>query len=83
MKLPPLASLWANYPALPAEAVKARIGGEVQAEWITNACVLRVSHALNVVGYRIPRHFPGLRTPSLTYSSGARNENGRLARGLR
>jgi hypothetical protein len=59
MTLPSFASLKTRYPTDddPA-AVKNDIGGEVNAEWITNTCVIRMSKAFNYAGgakYEIPR----------------------------
>jgi hypothetical protein len=59
--IPDFDLLRANYPAGddPA-AVKRDIGGEVDAAWITNTCVVRLSHALNYAGDPIPKGYPGL-----------------------
>jgi len=49
-RLPPLATLWNNYPLGPSESVKAMIGGAVNASWIANTCTIRLSRALNYCG---------------------------------
>lgn len=62
MQLPKLDAMWAVYPGGEAEAVKRMIGGGVAGAWITNTCVIRVSHCFNLCGSPIPRSFPGLMT---------------------
>lgn len=47
-------SMWNEYPLGEAAAVKKRIGGNVDADWIANTCVVRVSRAFNYSGHRIP-----------------------------
>ncbi len=47
-------SMWNEYPLGEAAAVKKRIGGNVDADWIANTCVVRVSRAFNYSGNRIP-----------------------------
>ena len=47
-------SMWNEYPLGEAAAVKKRIGGNVDADWITNTCVVRVSRAFNYSGHHIP-----------------------------
>lgn len=44
--------LWNAYPAPggPAEDAKHMIGGEVDADWVTNTCVVRLSRAMNYSG---------------------------------
>jgi hypothetical protein len=64
-KLPPFATLVPNYPVdHDADKVKSGIGGAVDADWITNTCVVRVSKAFNYAGktYEIPRKSSGLLT---------------------
>lgn len=39
--------LWDNYPDYSTDQVKEDIGGNVNAEWLTNTCVVRLSHAFN------------------------------------
>jgi hypothetical protein len=57
--LPSFAALAAHYPTDDdPDAVKQDIGGEVDAKWITNTCVIRISKAFNYAGdakYAIPR----------------------------
>lgn len=59
-------SLWAAYPDMDSATVKSEIGGNVNADWITNTCVIRLSRALNAAGGRfvVPKNFPGLTTVS-------------------
>jgi hypothetical protein len=52
-QLPSFASLWNNYPNGDPDAVKAMIGGHVNATWITNTCVIRMCYALNHSGYLV------------------------------
>jgi hypothetical protein len=56
-KLPPFKSLQEHFPATDAPSVKRLIGGKVNAPWITNACAIRLSRALNYAGqqHRIPK----------------------------
>ena len=64
--LPSYDTLWVNYydyMNYPDSAqVKRLIGGLVDADWITNTCAIRMSHALNEVGIVLPRGFKGLNT---------------------
>lgn len=53
LRLPSFSSLWANYPHGEAEAVKSLIGGNVNASYITNTCVIRLCYALNRSGVRV------------------------------
>ncbi len=55
-------AMWDAYPLGEADAVKALIGGSVNAEWITNTCVVRLSRCLNAAGYPIPLGYRGLTT---------------------
>ena len=59
-KLPDFQRLWDAYPADedPA-AVKAKIGGAVDADWIVNTCTIRLSRSFNYAGkeWRIPATF--------------------------
>lgn len=48
------ADLVAAYPNVPLAEVKTLIGGRVDADWIENACALRVSRALNYGGLPVP-----------------------------
>ncbi len=63
-KLPPYSALKQHFPALGADEVKALIGGNVNADYITNCCTIRVSRALNGAGAPIPKSFAGLTTVS-------------------
>jgi len=56
-KLQPFASLWPKYPGGEAAEAKARIGGAVNAAWITNTCTIRISRAFNLAGDPIPKNF--------------------------
>ncbi len=58
--------MWNTYPhpGGSAEAVKRTIGGNVDADWITNTCVIRVSRSFNYSNHRIPRTRAGLTTVS-------------------
>jgi hypothetical protein len=56
--LPAYLVLKPNYPTdADPDKVKSDIGGEVNADWITNTCVVRISKAFNYAGgtYEIPR----------------------------
>ncbi|MFO0566396.1 MAG: T6SS effector amidase Tae4 family protein [Polyangiaceae bacterium] len=53
-KLPPLKALWDAYPMGPAADVKKKIGGAVDAAWITNTCTVRLSRSLNYGGFDVP-----------------------------
>jgi hypothetical protein len=60
-------ALWNAYPnykdSPDSEAVKAAIGGEVTEDWLgPNSCAIRMSHALNRIGYPVPNGHPGLLT---------------------
>lgn len=63
-KLPAFSLLQQHFPAIKAPAVKALIGGNVDADYITNCCTIRMSRALNESGAPIPKGFPGLTTVS-------------------
>lgn len=56
--------MWESYPSPGGEAeeVKATIGGAVNADWVTNTCVIRVSRAMNYAGHPIPLGYPNLVT---------------------
>jgi hypothetical protein len=58
--LPSYSALKAYFPTVHADEVKRQIGGAVNAGWITNACVIRVSRALNYAGHDLPASYPGL-----------------------
>lgn len=63
-KLTGFERMWNAYPAPNGEAAEAKgiIGGDVNAEWLTNTCVIRVSRSLNYSGHPIPSGFKGLST---------------------
>src|SRR5262245_4829559 len=63
-KLSGFERMWNAYPAPGGEASEAKkiIGGDVDVEWITNTCVIRVSRSLNYAGHPIPYGFDGLTT---------------------
>jgi hypothetical protein len=63
-KLPPYSSLKKSFPAVEAAQVKALIGGNVDADYITNCCTIRISRALNGAGAPIPKNYPGMTTVS-------------------
>jgi Type VI secretion system (T6SS), amidase effector protein 4 len=51
LKLPTFSQLKRRYPTgSNPEAVKGDIGGEVEEDWITNTCVIRMSKAFNYCG---------------------------------
>jgi len=54
--------MWAEYPQGTSDEVKARVGGAVKADWVTNTCVIRVSRSLNYSGFAIPVRTPGFAT---------------------
>ena len=60
--LPAFARLWQNYPIEAKEAVRRRIGGQVNDERLSNTCTIRLSRALNYSGHLIPRSARGLHT---------------------
>ena len=53
-KLPAFDDLLKAYPNLPLAEVKTLIGARVDADWVTNACTLRVSRSLNYAGAKVP-----------------------------
>lgn len=59
-------ALWNEYPDYlnypDSKEVKAMIGGNVNADWITNTCAVRLSRALNYNGAPVPSNFAGLKT---------------------
>jgi len=65
-KLHTFSALWDKYPDYvnypKPEAVKALIGGAVDADWIENTCAIRLSRTLNYNGFPIPASFAGLNT---------------------
>ena len=62
MKLPDFRTLWLGYPRGSSTEVKAKIGGRVNYDWITNTCTIRTSHAFNYSGAKIPQGYEGLGT---------------------
>lgn len=58
--------MWNAYPAPAgtAEDAKAIVGGAVNAPWLVNTCVIRISRCFNYAGYPIPQGFTGLSTVS-------------------
>jgi hypothetical protein len=54
--------MWAEYPLGTSDEVKKRIGGAVDADWVTNTCVVRVSRSFNYAGFPIPIKQHGLST---------------------
>lgn len=63
-KLTGFERMWNAYPAPKGESAEAKriIGGDVDAPWLTNTCVVRVSRSMNYAGHPIPRGFSGLST---------------------
>ncbi|MFP6686524.1 MAG: type VI secretion system amidase effector protein Tae4 [Polyangiaceae bacterium] len=59
--LPSFSQLWSNFPRGTSEQAKAAIGGNLNLGWVTNTCVIRVCHALNLSGWAIASA-PGLST---------------------
>ena len=62
MALPDFRVLWLGYPRGTSTEVKARIGGKLNYDWITNTCTIRTSHAFNCGGELIPKGIEGLNT---------------------
>lgn len=60
IRVPDFAKLYAAYPQGEAEDVKQRLGGHINAAWITNTCTIRLSRALNYSGIPVPGNFPVL-----------------------
>jgi hypothetical protein len=54
--------MWSEYPRGEADEVKALIGGDVNADWITNTCVIRVSRSFNYAGQPLAVRPPGMST---------------------
>lgn len=55
-------TMWDEYPLGTSDEVKARVGGTVNADWITNTCVIRVCRSMNYAGCKIPGGQEGLYT---------------------
>lgn len=51
--MPHFDKLWEKYPRGSLEDVKKKIGGNVNADWVNNTCAIRLSYALNRIGYNI------------------------------
>lgn len=60
--LPDFRTLWLGYPRGSSTEVKAKIGGQVNYDWITNTCTIRTSHAFNYSGVKVPKGYDGLGT---------------------
>lgn len=56
-KLPSFETLKKHFPAGSPEAAKKVIGGNIDMDWVTNTCAVRVSHSLNLAGRPIPVKF--------------------------
>lgn len=54
--------MWAEYPQGTSDEVKKRIGGAVDAAWVTNTCVVRVCRSLNYTGFTVPVRALGFST---------------------
>jgi hypothetical protein len=63
-QLPKFDFLSVNYPDEPKDVVKRKIGGHVNADWVSNTCAIRLSRAFNYSGVPIPSHFHGLKVIS-------------------
>lgn len=64
-KLPQWSVFWGqyyDYINFTSPYVKEMIGGAVNASWITNTCAIRMSYAMNYIGFPIPKGFPNLNT---------------------
>ncbi|MBK8251275.1 MAG: peptidoglycan-binding protein [Polyangiaceae bacterium] len=63
-KLTAFERMWNAYPAPggSTDEAKKMIGGDVDAAWITNTCVVRVSRSFNYAGHLLPQGFPGFST---------------------
>lgn len=55
--LPPFEQMWTAYPRGEVADVKKLVGGNVDADWITNTCAIRMSRAFNYAGQPIPKDF--------------------------
>ncbi len=54
-KRPKFNELWRNYPTGDLAEFKRLAGGEVDADWVTNTCAIRMSYALTKSGHVIPK----------------------------
>lgn len=63
-KLTGFERMWNAYPVPggTADEAKRMIGGDVNATWLSNTCVIRVSRSLNYAGHPVPQGFAGLST---------------------
>src|SRR3989338_2238037 len=55
--LPQFGDLWQSYPHGYLDEVKNNIGGTVNADWVTNSCIIRICFSLNSAGYTIPSNY--------------------------
>ncbi len=66
ISLPSFDVFWQAYPdylySPDSKAVKADIGGAVDAAWIANTCAIRMSRGLNYAGVSVPYGFNGMKT---------------------
>jgi Type VI secretion system (T6SS), amidase effector protein 4 len=70
--MPSFEDLRDNYPDDPsADAVKQLIGGNVNADWITNTCCIRLSRAFNKSGVKLKKHS----SPPMHIVTGADGDN--------
>ena len=51
-----------DYESSDSAAVKKKIGGAVDADWVTNTCAVRMSRGLNYSNLPVPANFGGLHT---------------------
>jgi len=63
-KLTGFERMWNAYPAPGGTAAEAKVivGGDVNADWLSNTCVIRLSRSLNYAGHPVPAGFTGLST---------------------
>jgi hypothetical protein len=64
LTLPDFDTMWTQYPTGTSHEVKALIGGNVDASWITNTCAIRLSRCFNYANTPIPKGTRGLNTVS-------------------
>jgi hypothetical protein len=57
MPIPNADALISAYPLGPSDEVKKRIGGGINAGWITNTCAIRLSRSFNYSGQPIPSSY--------------------------
>lgn len=53
-EIPDFQKLWDSYASGDAAEVKKQIGGQVDRDWITNTCTIRISRSFNYAGSEIP-----------------------------